>query len=162
MQQGGGKLPPHDDMRGASGWRDSLDFQIRAAKKNDIVFLTKLKDRNSENPDETWQFRIKDNPDSNGDNQSVRFVYEPGAMLKNQGDLLWSELSQITQGDRDKAVKLGHLANYLKDNKIKGLPHSTLGVRPILYHLCEVGRAQCSVQDFRAKNPHKVFWNVGG
>lgn len=159
--QGGGKLPPHDDMRGASGWRDSLDFQIKAWKRGDVVGLNKLKERNAEVPEAKFTFRIHDKFDDQGEPLAVKFEYEPEAELVNQMNLLWSELSLVTEGRQDKAVGIKALSELLKANFTKGIPHSTAGIKPILYGLCEIKRAQCSNPDYQARDAHKKYWNVG-
>jgi len=162
IQQGGGKIPPaQDNMRGASAWRDSLDFQYHCWKKNDLVGISCLKDRNSEHSgDRKWTFRIYDREDDAGDVVGVRFEYEPDAVEKNTGDVLWSVLSQLTEGRQDKAVGIKTLSEYLKVNMVKGCPHSTVGIKPFLFWLIEAKRAQCSNQNYRARDPHKTFWNV--
>lgn len=162
MMPGGGKLPPQDDMRGASGWRDSLDFQMKAAKKNDLVWLTKLKERNAEIAGGKWVFRIYDRFDDMGDGVAVRFEYEPDAAEKDAANVLWSELSVITEGNKDLAVGIKALSEHLKEGHVKGVAHSTAGLKPLLYRLCEEKRVQCSNQDYRARDPHKKYWVVRG
>ena len=158
----GAKAPLHDDMRGASGWRDSLDFQIRATKKRDLVWLTKLKERNAETPDGKWCFRIYDRMDEHGDGIGVKFNYEPDAEIQNQAAILWSELSKITEGNKDKAIGLKALSDDLKARAVAGIPHSTGGLKPILFHLCEAKKVQCTNQEYAARDPHKRFWAVRG
>jgi hypothetical protein len=160
-QVGGGKLPPQDDMRGASAWRDSLDFQIRAWKRGDLVGLNKLKERNAEVPDGRYTFRIVDKFDQHMDAVAVRFVYEPDAEIRNAGDVVWGEMRQLTEGQQDKGIKLADLSTYLKLNKVKGTPHTGSSLRAVVYMLCRAGRVQCSRQDFQARDPRKVFWTVG-
>ncbi len=162
VMQSGGKLPPQDDMRGASGWRDSLDFQMKASKKNDLVWLTKLKERNAEVPEGKWTFRLHDRYDDNGDGVAVRFEYDPDAAEKQAADTLWSELSIVTEGNKDLAVGIKALSEHLKTAMTKGIPHSSVGIKPLLYRLCEAKRVQCSNQDYRARDPHKKYWAVRG
>jgi hypothetical protein len=136
-----------------------LDFQIRAWKKGDVVGLTKLKDRNSEVPEGKFMLRLHDRVDDAGTPVGVRFEFEPDADVKDQSVVLLEALRRVTGGEAERGVGIKRLADVLKAEMVKGVPHSPLGIRKPLLLLCKQGEVLCSNSDAEARDPHKRFWS---
>lgn len=160
--QNGNAAPQAEEMRGASGWRDSLDFQWQVWKRGDVVGLSKRKERNAQNCDLKMTFRMVDREDpTSGETVAVKFIYETDADIKVMAEVVWSGLSALTGGIQAKGVGPKELFDYLRAMNVDKRPNRTQQ-RDALAYLQKAGRISCSEQDIRSRNPKKTVWTNGG